>query len=196
MVMTEIYEQMLRHKLTPNQTYFLHCIKHKTVPSNFINIPLEIQRLEQGGWVDNNEITPKTIAYLEGLENYFKKAKKKSSTDILGDNYIENLQGYLESFPNIKLPSGKPARVNVKSLENVFRWFFTEYDYTWETVFSATKLYLDEYEAQNWKYMRTSQYFIRKQNTDKTYESDLANYCDIILNGLDDNKPHFTDKVV
>lgn len=194
--MRELFDNMLRHKLTPNQTYFLHCIRHKTVPPDFINIPLEIQRLEQGGWVDNNAITPRTIAYLDGLENYFRKAKKKTSEDILGDNYMDNLEAYSNLFPNIKLPSGKPARVNVKTLENVFRWFFSEYNYTWETVFSATKQYLDEYESQNWKYMRTSQYFIRKQNPDKTYDSDLANYCDMILNGLENDKPHFSEKVV
>jgi hypothetical protein len=44
--------------------------------------------------------------------------------------------------------------------------------------------------------MRTSQYFIRKQSADKTYDSELANYCDMITNGetgIDDK--HFSDKV-
>ena len=34
--------------------------------------------------------------------------------------------------------------------------------------------------------MRTSQYFIRKQSTDKTWDSDLATYCEIV--NSDDNE--------
>ena len=44
--------------------------------------------------------------------------------------------------------------------------------------------------------MRTSQYFIRKQDPDKSYSSDLANYCEIILNGDEEDKPHYSVKVV
>ncbi len=75
-------------------------------------------------------------------------------------------------------------------------WFFENHSYDWELVFNATRLYLDQYERLGYKYMRTSQYFIRKQNADKTYDSELANYCDMILNGdtsADDN--HFSEKV-
>ena len=44
--------------------------------------------------------------------------------------------------------------------------------------------------------MRTSQYFIRKQNTDKSFESDLATYCDM-LNEVDSNEVDiFKDKIV
>jgi hypothetical protein len=66
-------------------------------------------------------------------------------------------------------------------------------------VIKATALYLDEYEAKNWAYMRTSQYFIRKVDSDKSITSDLANYCGIIEGGGnpdEDNKNHFPDKVV
>jgi len=45
--------------------------------------------------------------------------------------------------------------------------------------------------------MRTSQYFIRKQGSDKTYDSELANYCDMLLNGSEDpSQTHFKEKVV
>jgi hypothetical protein len=57
-------------------------------------------------------------------------------------------------------------------------------------------MYLDEYESRNWAYMRTSQYFIRKQNQDRTFDSDLANYCDMFINGLDTEDQHFKEKVV
>jgi hypothetical protein len=45
--------------------------------------------------------------------------------------------------------------------------------------------------------MRNSQYFIRKQNSDKSWDSELANCCDIILSGDDqDDSPHFSERVV
>jgi hypothetical protein len=194
--MDEIYKKMLQANLTPNQLYYLHTIKEKTVPGKFINTSLEKERLINEGWIKNDRITAKAIALLDSINLYFKKSKKKSNEEIMGEKFYDNIQLYRELFPKIKLPSGKPARTNVKVLETLFRWFFTEFDYDWETIFGATKLYLDEYEAVSWKYMRTSQYFIRKQNPDKTFDSDLANYCDIFINGLDDEEHHFKEKVV
>jgi hypothetical protein len=45
--------------------------------------------------------------------------------------------------------------------------------------------------------MQTSQYFIRKQSSDKTWNSTLADYCEIIESGEDiiDNS-HFSENVV
>jgi hypothetical protein len=194
--MDEIYKKILSVQLTPNQLYYLHTIKQKTFPAKFINIALENERLINDGWIKNNALTAKSIALLDSINLYFKKSKSKSNEDIMGAKFYENIEKYRELFPKIKLPSGKPARTNVKVLESLFRWFFIQYDYDWETIFGATKIYLDEYEANNWKYMRTSQYFIKKQNQDKTFDSDLANYCDIFINGLDDEKSYFKEKVV
>lgn len=194
--MKEIYNKLLSKNLTPNQLYYLHCIRHKTVPAKFINIQLETERLISGGWIENNKITAKTIAFLDSIDLYFKKSKQKSNEDIMGEKFYQRIEQYRELFPKIKLPSGKPARTNVKVLENLFRWFFTEFDYDWETIFGATKMYLDEYEAKNWQYMRTSQYFIRKTNPDKTFGSDLADYCDMFINGLDNEDYHFKENVV
>jgi hypothetical protein len=42
--------------------------------------------------------------------------------------------------------------------------------------------------------MRTSQYFIRKQSTDKTFDSDLANYCEIALTKTDDDLRRFKER--
>jgi hypothetical protein len=194
--MQEIYNKLLKHNITPNQLYYLHCLRHKTVPAKFINITLEYDRLKNDNWVHDNKITAKGIALLDSLDTYFKKSKVKSNQVIMGEDFYEKIAEYRELFPNIKLPSGKPARTNVKTLEALFRWFFTEFQYEWETIFGATKMYLDQYERDNWKYMRTSQYFVRKQNPDKTFDSDLANYCDMYLNGLNDEDQHFKEKVV
>ena len=97
--------------------------------------------------------------------------------------------------PHQKFSGGKYARANVKNLEGAFRWFFENFDYSWETIYKATKKYVQDYELQNFNYMRTSQYFVRKQTVDKTWESDLANYCEMINSESYKETVYFKDEV-
>jgi hypothetical protein len=133
---------------------------------------------------------------MEEINGYFKRTKKKTSQDLMGNNFVASIEAYVEIFPNKKLSSGKYARVNAKNLEAPFRWFFETYDYDWETVLKATEKYVDEFSIRRYEFMRTAQYFIRKQNIDKTFESDLATYCEIIRNGDDEEQVYFSEKVV
>ena len=130
-------------------------------------------------------------------DQYFRTAKKRTSIQLLGKGYAEMLKIYREAFPAGKLPSGKPARQNVKTLENAFRWFFDTYDYTWEEVAHATVMYVNEYKEKDYMYMKTSQYFICKQDKHKIKHSELADYCDMVRDGIqpEENK-HFKEKVV
>jgi hypothetical protein len=148
--MDEIFNKLIKEKLTPNSLYVLHCIKNKlSVSKSLANSDLEVHRL-------------------------------------LADN-----------FPAKKLGSGKYARTNVKNLESGFRWFFENYDYTWETILKATRKYVLEYSMKNYEYMRTSQYFIRKQGSDKSFESDLATYCDMLnYEGPSEEQDIFREKIV
>ena len=185
--MEEIFNKLTKEELTPNSFYVLYCIKNSIKPHNFVNSSLAVARLKQDGWLDENlQLTDKSIIFTTEIDGYFKKAKKKTTKDLLGDNFTNNIKIYVEIFPNRKLSSGKYARVNPKNLENSFRWFFENYDYDWDMIFKATKKYIYDYSLKNYEYMRTSQYFIRKQNTDKTYDSELADYCNMIDNVLDD----------
>jgi hypothetical protein len=195
--MDEIFNTLIQKKLTPNQLYILHCLKHRTVPHSSINISLEIERLKEDDWIEEvNKLTAKSIALLDNLDAYFRKSKKKSNEDVMGIEYMIKIKAYVELFPKGNLPSGKPARSNPKNLETNFRWFFETFDYDWETVSEATKMYLDKFEQENFKYMRTSQYFIRRQNQDKSSESELANYCEMYLNGDVEDNSHFSERVV
>lgn len=196
--MEDIFNKLIKNDLSPNQLYLLWCKKYKLTTAFNMNIALEYKRLEVGEWLDaNQELTSKSIILVQEIESFFKISKKKTSTDILGDNFICRIEEYLQIFPKFKLPSGKYARSDKKNLENNFRWFFENHSYDWETVINATKMYVDDYERQGYKYMRTSQYFIRKVSpAEKTFESELANYCDMILNGdLGSDDKHFSEKV-
>ena len=186
--MQELFSKILQQGLTPNAVYVLYCIKEKVKCSDSVNFNLEVIKLKSGNYLTESlELSGNTLKFIQEIEGYFKKSKKKTSKTLMGDEFLENIKIYNECFPATKLPSGVYARVNVKSLENAFRWFFEEFHYSWEIVIQATEKYVEEYSISRYNYMRNSQYFIRKQNTDKTWDSTLATYCDMITQ--DDYEP-------
>jgi len=195
--MTDIFTRLIQEDLTPNTYYVLHCIREKIVPHKFVNKELECKRLQSNLWLTENlQLTSKSLIFMEEINGYFKRTKKKTSQDLMGKDFIANIEGYVEIFPNIKLSSGKYARVNAKNLEAPFKWFFETYDYDWETILKATERYVDEFSIRRYEYMRTAQYFVRKQNIDKSFESDLATYCEILKTNPDDQQIYFSETVV
>jgi hypothetical protein len=195
--MTEIFNRLIQEGLTPNTYYVLHCIKEKTVPNSFVSKSLEVTKLKNDKWLDKDlKLTTKSIIFMEEINSFFKRTKKKTSQLLLGQDFIDKIQEYVEIFPNRKLSSGKYARVNAKNLEVSFRWFFENFNYDWPTILSATEKYVDEYSVRNYEFMRTAQYFIRKQNIDKSFESDLATYCDQVNNSLDEDTNYFKERIV
>jgi hypothetical protein len=195
--MTDIFTRLIQEGLTPNTYYVLHCIREKIVPHKSVNKELECKRLQTDQWLTESlELTSKSLIFMEEINGYFKRTKKKTSQDLMGQDFVRNIEKYVEIFPNIKLPSGKYARVNAKNLEAPFRWFFENYDYSWEEINKATERYVDEFSIRRYEFMRTAQYFVRKQNIDKSFESDLATYCEIIRSGDDEEQVYFSERVV
>jgi hypothetical protein len=197
--MKDVFNKLLKNSLSPNTYYVLYCINEKIVPNNGVSKELELKRLRNDGWVtEDNVLTEKSTILLKEINAYFKASKKKTSKGLMGENFMEKIDDYLDIFPKFKLPSGKYARSNKKNLENNFRWFFENHDYDWNTILRATEKYVNEFEINGYKYMRTSQYFIRKQGADKMFDSELATYCDVVINGDEDytNSNHFSEKVV
>ena len=195
--MTDIFTRLIQEGLTPNTYYVLHCIREKIVPHKSVNKELECKRLQTDQWLTESlELTSKSLIFMEEINGYFKKTKKKTSQDLMGQDFVRNIEKYVEIFPNKKLSSGKYARVNAKNLEAPFRWFFENYDYSWEEINKATERYVDEFSIRRYEFMRTAQYFVRKQNIDKSFESDLATYCEIIRSGDDEEQVYFSERVV
>lgn len=197
--MWELLQKILQDKITPNQLLLLYALDNSlSIP--MINPHLEIRGLINSGYIDQvgtkYTINANGKKLMSKYNNYFVKAKKKTSIQLMGKNYTVAVQNYREMFPKKKLPSGKPARVNEKTLIDCFRWFFENYDYTWDEIYQATRKYLNEYEDNNYMYMKTSQYFIVKTLPNKNKSSDLADYCDMIREGTDDDINHFKEKVV
>ena len=196
--MTEIFDKLKEMNITPNTYYVLHCIKEDIIPASYVNKQLECTRLQNDGWLKEDlSLTAKSIIFMEEINSFFKKTKKKTTTDLIGQDYTSKFQEYVEIFPNRKLPSGKYARVTIKNLETAFKWFFENYNYDWEIIIKATEKYVDEYSVRNYNYMMTSQYFIKKQKIDRSIESELANYCELIKTNPDDEGiSYFKERVV
>jgi len=196
--MWELFKIIFNNKLTPNQAAILVAMKLKIALSKVPQIDkdtllqLNYLTLKDGKY----ELTAIAQTFIIHLDNYFIKAKKKTDIQLMGKNFFEKINIYREIFPNIKLPSGKPARVNIKMLSESFRWFFETYDYTWDQVIEATKLYVNEFRDAEYMYMQTSQYFICKQDKHKVKSSALADYCDMIRDGIDTQSKHFKENVI
>ena len=198
--MLELFQKILKDKLTPNQLLLLYGIK------NSISFPIsnkvdEAKQLIALGLVvykkPKYSLSAKGKSICVKYNQYFKISKKRTTTQLLGKGYVEMLNIYREAWPAGKLPSGKPGRQNIKTLENAFRWFFETYDYTWEQVAHATVMYVNEYKEKDYMYMKTSQYFICKTDKYKVKHSELADYCDMVRDGveIEDDQP-FKEKVV
>lgn len=187
----EFFDEMSRVGLSPNQYYLLCCLRDEIAPLK-INVHLEIRLLIADKWLtEEKELTSKSIELIQKLEKLFRIAKTRTSTQLLGDDYKANIAKYGLMFPAMKLPSGKAARGAPENLEKAFKWFFENYNYSWDLIFKATEIYLVEQQRKNWKFCRTAQYFIRKDNL-----SDLGDLCYTLSTGGHKEEHHHSIKVV
>jgi hypothetical protein len=192
----EFFDQITSQGITPNEFYLL-CSMRESIAPVLINTTNELNTLKGKRWVgDDNKLSDDAVRFIDKMDKYFRISKKKTSATLLGNDFENNIVKYLSLFPKIKLPNGKYARSDRKQIENAFRWFFETYDYPWDTILEATVVYVNEYQRKNWLYMRTSQFFIRKQESDKTFMSDLAVYCENYMNGTDDNESFIKERIV
>lgn len=193
--MWKLFQKIQKYGITPNQCMILFAFNEGFTPSTCEAADM-FALFEEGYITKEKSITPQGKKIIVTLDNYFKVHKKKTDKELLGKSGTLNIEQYRNIFPKGKLPSRVPARNNIKILTENFRWFFAEYDYTWEEVMKATRMYVNEYQKNNYMYMQNSQYFISKQDKHKVKTSKLADYCDMIRDGITNEDEHFKEKVV
>jgi len=193
-----IFNQLTQENLTPNQFYLLYCMHNSVSPPN-INLHQELRVLMNEGWIMQTDeefiVEPKGVSFISKMDSYFNIQNKKSNNALMGSDFETNAEKYNNIFPRMKLGSNKPARAPIKEILTAFKWFFDEYTYDWETIIQAASMYVESERAKGFKFTRTSKYFIRKQDQDKSWTSDLASYCDLVLNGEDFEEDDFKAKV-
>jgi hypothetical protein len=194
-----LFSTILKANLSPNQYYILCCINEKiSISDKSLHLDLKFLINEQWLLADYT-LTQKAVDFIKEIAELFVTPGtifiadiKAAPVEISKKTFSENVLKYRDIFPNKKLPSGKAARCSPGNLEKAFKWFFETYKYSWEIIFKATELYVNEQQKSGDKYMRTSQYFVRKDNM-----SDLADLCEAILtDGYKEEQPLFSTKVV
>ena len=102
--MEEIFNRLIKEDLSPNTYYVLHCIKEKIVPNQFVNAALESNRLQKDNWITEDlQLTAKSHIFMEEINGFFRKSKKKTSRDLMGDEFSQKILEYVNIFPNKKL---------------------------------------------------------------------------------------------
>jgi len=174
----------------------LYCRRENLSPI-YINIHQELRVLESAGFINSEQVLqPKAMSLVAKVESFFKIHKKKTGSQLMGKEFQDNIIKYNETFPSKMAGSKKYMRSNIKSVETNFRWFFETYQYTWEQILTATEKYIGQQLRENYKYTRTSMYYIKKQEKG-TIVSDLADWCEMVISGVDENNNGtFSEKVV
>lgn len=190
------FDKLKRKNLTVQQYYILFKLYSKPNLSELGKQTIKEQYKGIAEYINEDcTLSDKGIKLIEGMESIFKPIKQLKTLELLGPDHKVRIEEFLEIFPTGKLPNGKYARTNKKTIEENFKWFFQEYQYDWDLVIEATQKYVDEYRMDNYKFMRTAMYFIKKL-IDGTVQSELATYCEAILNGDEEEKVVFKKKVV
>lgn len=138
--------------------------------------------LKEQLWItESNELLPKALFLLSETDKLFKNSKRKIAVDT--PDFLINLKEYREIFPSGILPTGKPARTHIDELKKKMNTFFINNpQYDWDLVLDATEAYVEYFRKQDYSFMKTAGYFIYKNN-----ESDLASYCEKLLEEGDNN---------
>lgn len=128
------------------------------------------------------------------------RVKKVAMSDEELKGYKDLAEKYNSFFPAIKIPtSGKYAKDPLKEITEALIWFTANYDFTHFMILQAAQDYVNERQLEDWKFMQTSKYFIRKQQKDKSWVSSLANYCQQVKDGVGEFKsqlPEIKNRVV
>ena len=116
--MWELFQKIQKYKITPNQCMILFAFNEGITPSTYDKGD-HMVLINEGYLNDDSNITPEGLKLIATLDNYFTVNKKKTNKQLLGKSGLLNIDQYRNIFPAGKLPSGVPARNNVKKLYNI-----------------------------------------------------------------------------
>jgi hypothetical protein len=195
MITTSFFRYCIDNNYSPNELFMLYCIKKAiTKKPSSINESLQIRNLVTNGLIlANGSITDKGN---EVLKKILAIAEPKKEQVLVSLEFAKN---YLSVFPKGILPSGVPSRMPIKQIQKDLSWFLSTYsEYTEDIVMRAASYYVENFARNDYAYMKNSKYFIAKTQPNKIIYSTLAEYCQLIVEGIDDvdDIPEFKTRVV
>lgn len=186
-------------KITPNQLFVLQSCKDKRDYGNFIpSVKLELTRLKDKGYLDEKfNVTPAGEELLAKVDSLFQPgttvlldtdasvSSPAASTDAKVDKTAmqEQIETYRKLFPAGSI-NGRTYRNSVRELLPRFQWFFKHHSYPWDVIIEATERYIRTKKQTDghYSFVRTSAYFVRKTDAGRCDISELANWCEVVIN--------------
>jgi len=195
--MKEFYEFLNNNELTPNAHYILYCMVYN-LPIKGVSYTSEQYKLSLAGFLTEHRsedsgmfytITTKAAHVVHESEVYICNLKTvKKVNKVAYQDWEEKIKQYNEMFPKGKRPGSTTSyRTNPKELYDKFKWFFQEYpEYDWDLVLKATAKYVEVFDDSNdYTYMQSSKYFIKKDDKNRVTTSTLSTHCYNIVEGND-----------
>lgn len=142
----------------------------------------------------SGELTRIGLQALEEFKTFQTKTKTKVTGEVLGKDFLDKVKEYLNIFPDSKtLPGGRIptskelAKQGIDEIKDKFVRFRKAYpNYSWDVILDATEYYVYLKSLENYNYMVTSSYFIKKTDPrTKEASSKLADYCQLITDNPD-----------
>lgn len=184
----QLWTNLIKYNISPNLLYYLDCLRHKIKPTNIINADKERKEAQDRELINNNgDLTLTAMVVLNDFETLLVKTKKKITTEVLGEGFLDNIKIYREIFPAGILPHGEVARQSIEELKLKFVWFFKTFpEFEWPLIHEATNYYVFLKRRDNYKFMANSSYFIQKTDPKtKTVKSTLSDYCQLLKDDPD-----------
>lgn len=177
----KVFEEISSFGLTPNEYFSLALIIQDKPLQEKMKRDLYRKYLLINNWIDIDD----------------KPTEKLNASGIFNgvgeEGFVKNVATYRSMWPAVTLPTGKTARCSYKDLEARFKWFFTNYNYDWITIFKATENYVSYWNERGYSFMRTSGYFIYKEESTKIRTSTLAEWCDNIVENVQQEDDYHID---
>jgi hypothetical protein len=173
-------------------------------------VMLLYQYLDRKGLIERSEddtiyiLTETGVDFIKFVKSEYENASAIFETELtnpvtegLRENAVskpvtQDVSQWIESWINL-FPSGKfqgrYLRTNKTECADRMRWFLKNYGFDKDTIFRATKVYLETQEQSQTghTYTRNTSYFIFKGRSKHDRTSDLATWCQKVK---DDNLSH------
>ena len=192
MALRKMFDFLAANSVSPNGLYVLNAMHEKFYHHKYVNLITEQYRLELSGHLKKNdvgkyELTNKGLMLIRDSQKFL-KSSRTSKKKVPFEEWKDNIQAFNEMFPKGRRPGSSVGyRTPPKELYSRFAWFFEEYpEYDWDMVLNATEKYVKVFDENNdYTYLQSSKYFIKKDDRNKNTTSTLGSICFMITEGED-----------
>ena len=159
------FKRLVQLGLTPDKYCFLvsRALGEEFVFWQGFHKEMMVSDLVLSGFITQDlSLTDKSKAFL----------KEYSTSTINVEVLAEKVR---DEFPKGVKTGGQNVRGNLKDMIKKLRKFIKDYGYTEDEILRATRMYVARYKLAQYKYMKTSSYFIHKQGDGSLLASEIDN---------------------